>query len=231
MFAAIRYYATDYDDVMDVFARVCEALRADDLRRLRAWVELPTHRARFSTWLVAVVRNLTVDWFRQRDGRQRVSVVAEGLPPLRRCIFDHVFIEKRSHAETYELLRAGEAPNLSFHTFVTELAATYRTVTDGRRGQLLRELGGLPPPEPPDAGATEVVDLAESREALAAALETLAPEDRVAVELYVVEELPAQDVARIVGWPNAKAVYNRVYRALAGLREQLGRAGLGPGDR
>src|SRR2546430_2078161 len=27
IFAAIRHYAQDYDDVMDVFARVCEALR------------------------------------------------------------------------------------------------------------------------------------------------------------------------------------------------------------
>ena len=32
VFAAIRHYAQDYDDVMDVFARVCEALREDDLR-------------------------------------------------------------------------------------------------------------------------------------------------------------------------------------------------------
>ncbi|HUL69977.1 MAG TPA: hypothetical protein VLT17_07105, partial [Gemmatimonadales bacterium] len=31
---AIRHYAQDYDDVMDVFARVCEALREDDFRRL-----------------------------------------------------------------------------------------------------------------------------------------------------------------------------------------------------
>ena len=36
IFAAIRHYAQDYDDVMDVFARVCEALRADDSRRLKA---------------------------------------------------------------------------------------------------------------------------------------------------------------------------------------------------
>ena len=33
--AAIRHYARDTDDVMDVFARVCEALREDGLRRLR----------------------------------------------------------------------------------------------------------------------------------------------------------------------------------------------------
>src|SRR5438034_10539767 len=47
IFAAIRHYAQDYDDVMDVFARVCEALREDDLRRLRTYVAQPDHRARF----------------------------------------------------------------------------------------------------------------------------------------------------------------------------------------
>src|SRR6059036_2460654 len=73
IFAAIRHYAQDYDDVMDVFARACEVLRADDLRRLRCWVEQPEHRARFSTWLVTVVRHLTVDWFRHRDVRRRLS--------------------------------------------------------------------------------------------------------------------------------------------------------------
>ena len=88
IFAAIRHYAQDYDDVMDVFARVCEALREDDLRRLRVYVQQPEHRARFSTWLVTVVRHVTVDWFRQRDGRRRLSAVAEGLSPLRRRISD-----------------------------------------------------------------------------------------------------------------------------------------------
>ncbi len=44
IFAAIRHYAQDYDDVMDVFTRVCEALREDDLRRLRGYIEQPEHR-------------------------------------------------------------------------------------------------------------------------------------------------------------------------------------------
>lgn len=37
IFAAIRLYAQDYDDVMDVFTRVCEALREDGLRRLHTY--------------------------------------------------------------------------------------------------------------------------------------------------------------------------------------------------
>ena len=143
IFAAIRHYAQDYDDVMDVFTRVCEALREDDFRRLRAYAEQPTHRARFSTWLVTVVRHLTIDWFRHRDGRRRLPAIAEGLPPLRRRIFEHVFMHGRSHLEAYELTRSAEGgANLTFRQFLTELRATYQAVTDGRHGHLLGELGG-----------------------------------------------------------------------------------------
>jgi RNA polymerase sigma factor (sigma-70 family) len=227
IFAAIRHYAQDYDDVMDVFARVCESLREDDLRRLRTYAEQSDHRASFSTWLVTVVRNLTIDWFRHREGRHRISAVAERLPPLQRSIFEHVFLERRSHVEAYELIRASESPALSFRQFLSELRETYGAVTTGRRGRLLAELGTPVPNETEAEAPTDEDAAVEEAELLQEALRSLSPEDRVAVQMYVVDEMPAADVARVVGLPNAKAVYNRVYRALAILRERLERAGLG----
>jgi len=228
IFAAIRHYAQDYDDVMDVFARACEALRADDLRRLRSWVEQPDHRARFSTWLVTVVRHLTVDWFRHRDGRRRLSAVAEGLPPLRRRIFELVFLDRRSHIEAYELIHTSEAA-LTFREFLSELRATYHAVSTGRRGQILRDLA--PSSEavenlPADPAGPSATGAAEQSQLMERALGMLAPDDRLIVELYVLEELPAETVATVMGLANAKAVYNRAYRALAVVREHLERAGV-----
>lgn len=229
VFAAIRHYAQDYDDVMDVFARVCETLRADELRRLRVYVDQPDHSARFSTWLVTVVRHLTIDWFRHRDGRRRLSTVAEGLPPLQRRIFEHVFLDQRSHVEAYELIRAREQPALSFREFLAELRSTYRAVTAGRGGQMLRELGPVSdaletvPADPTGPSAT---DAAEQSQLVERALSALGPEDRLIVELYVLEELPAETVAKVLGLANPKAVYNRAYRALAAVRSQLERAGV-----
>jgi RNA polymerase sigma factor (sigma-70 family) len=222
IFAAIRHYAQDYDDVMDVFTRVCEALRNDDLRRLRVYVEQPDHRARFSTWLVTVVRHVTVDWFRHRDGRRRLAAVAESLPPLRRQIFEQVFLHKKSHVEAYELLKSADGLKLPFGQFLAEVAATYRAVTDGRRGRVVRDLA--PQPSPEVEPAPPLAD--DARAMLEQALGALNAEDRVAVELYVVDELPAAAVAKVLGLPNVKAVYNRVHRALALLREQLERAGV-----
>src|SRR5437879_12822035 len=76
VFSAIRHYARDYDDVMDVFAHVCAALRADDFARLRRCLAESDHRGKVSTWLVAVVRSQTVDRFGARGGRPRLTGLA-----------------------------------------------------------------------------------------------------------------------------------------------------------
>lgn len=226
--AAIRHYAQDYDDVMDVFARACEALRADEMRRLRVWVEEPEHRARFSTWLVTVVRHLTVDWFRHRDGRRRLSTVAEGLPPLRRRIFELVFLGRHTHIEAYELIRSRDVPALTFREFLTELRATYQSVATGRRGQLLRDLAPAPDAleNVVDPSGPDPLSIAEQGGLIEQALTLLSPDDRMLLELYVIEHVPAETVAKVLGLANAKAVYNRAYRALGMVREQLERAGV-----
>jgi DNA-directed RNA polymerase specialized sigma24 family protein len=230
IFASIRHYTQDYDDGMDLFAHVCEKLRADGMQRLRTRAEEPNPRARFSTWLVTVVRHLVVDWFRHRDGRHRLSSLAQGLSPLQRRIFELVFLDRRTHVETYELLCTREVPGITFREFLATLRETYRTVSVGRRGQLLRELGSVPPLSPTEADPPGPVEAAERHERLELALAALTPEDRLAVELYVLEELPAERVASILGLANAKAVYNRVYRALADLRGRLEQVGIRRGD-
>lgn len=230
IFATIRHFAEDYDDVMDIFAHVCLALREDSLARLRKYTTQPTHRARFSTWLVTVVRHLVIDWFRHRDGRKRLSRSVTALPPLQRKIFEYVFHGSRSHIEAYELIRTRDEMDLPFGQFLRELHATYRALSDNRKGQLMRELAGPLPPADPEPTCQLEAPLSDSREHLRRALGSLDAADRAAVQLFVVEELPAAEVARIVGWPNAKTVYNRVCRALTALRTQFERLGIGPGD-
>lgn len=217
IFAAIRHYVRDYDDVMDAFTRVCEALREDDLRRLRAFAR-SDGRARFSTWLVAVVHNLTVDFLRARDGRRRPGAAAERLTPVQREIYEQVILRGLSAGEAYEVVRSRDRPGLRFGAFLKELLAVHRAVGRGtsRRGD-----GGVDPPASNDPAAD-----AELRGIVAAVLGGLPPRDRAAVQLYVMDGVPAADVARMVGERDAKAVYNRVYRALAAIRESLEAAGI-----
>lgn len=224
VFAAIRHYVQDHDDVMDAFAQVCEGLRENDLHRLRAYERASNHPARFSTWLVVVVRNLCVDWIRQQYGRPRETAATRRLTSLQRRIHELVFTGLRSHSEAYELIRSRDGADLTFGTFLRELTTVYRVVTGGR-GRLPREMSAPPPPES-RVDAVDRIGIAETRQALAKALACLSAVDRAAVQMYLIDELPAADVARVLGLSNAKAVYNRVYRAMAAVREELERVGL-----
>ena len=224
IFGAIRRYTTESDDVMDVFARVCEVLRENDFARLRRCAARWEPDRPLSTFLYTVVHNITVDWFRHRDGRRRLSTVAAALPPLQQRIFEYVFVDGRSHVEAYELLRSRDAPDLAFGEFLGELSGTYRAVRRGPRGSIASQLAQSPPAAP-DAPPDPAV-ASEQRVLVSRALEALPADDRLAVQLYVVDEMPADQVARILGYPNVKTVYNRVYRALAVIREHLAQAGM-----
>ena len=172
---------------------------------------------------MVVVRHLAIDWFRHRDGRRRLTTATLALPPLERRIFELVFLDRQGHVEAYEIIRTGEAPTLGFREYLAALRATYRSVGSGRYPGLAREVP-LPPPE--DADPPDEEEAGHRREHLEMVLKTLSPEDRTALRLYVVEGMAADAVARVLGLPNTKAVYNRVYRILAALRSRLEQAGL-----
>lgn len=218
--SAVRYYLRDDDDVMDVFALVCESLRARDFARLRQYAAEDNHRASFSTWLVAVVRNRTVDWLRNRDGRTH-RLPPRHLGTLQQRIYQHVFVEHRTHRECYHLLAIADGLTVSEHEFSRALAETYHAVPrppDGSRAALRS-----PEPLPPDleAFAPGPESVGEDSSRLNEAMARLKDEDRLAVQLFVIDELSAAEVAAIVGWPSAKTVYNRVSRALRALKSWL----------
>lgn len=64
-----RFTQGDHDSVMDRYVFVLDALRHDNYRRLRAYSQ--DGRGSFTTWLVAVVRRLSVDEHRRRYGRSK----------------------------------------------------------------------------------------------------------------------------------------------------------------
>jgi RNA polymerase sigma factor (sigma-70 family) len=230
--ATVRRTLPDPEDRMEAFAHVCEGLAADELARLRRFQDGAGSRARFSTWLVTVVHHQLVDWLRQRDGRPRLKP-PRGLTKLQQRIFTHVFVGQRSHSEAYELVRAEPTCEVRFSTFLRELAEIYRIIEQARPGGVMHYLA---------KGASESIPgyyeewpenrlaAAAIRARLAPALATLSAEDRVALRLYVIERVPARDVARVLGWSGPKTVYNRVYRNLMQLRGLLEAGGVGPGD-
>lgn len=228
IFASIRHYTRDEDEVMDLFAHVCSELCDNQLARPRKYWDRATHAARFSSWLVTIVRHCVIDWLRQRTFRKRQEIV-EALTPLQQRIFDEVFVSRRSHVEAFEVISASAAPDLSFGAFLHELRATYRAVDSRRRTRLARELAGTAPLSEAEQIPGEPNDpavLLDIRLRIESALSRLDWDERLAVTMFVVHEMPAVAVAQALGWPNAKTVYNRVYRALAVLRTGLERQGI-----
>jgi RNA polymerase sigma factor (sigma-70 family) len=212
------------DDLMELFSEVCASLSIDDLAKLRRHTESPERH--FSTWLVTIVHHQCIDWVRQREGRRRVRT-PPGLSPLQQEIFERVFVDRHSHVETYELIKNTSHVELSFSAFLKVLAETYRAV-ERATGKAAARYLAAPPPLDDNSEPTleETVVAAESASELIKALEVLPADERLAIQLFVIDELPAERVARVVGWPNAKAVYNRVYRALLVLRRELERRGV-----
>ena len=224
--ATSRRTIEDDDSALDVFADVCYALSANELARLCRYHDRPEPKARFSTWLVTVVHNLVVDWLRKRDGRRRVKPPA-GLSVDKQEIFRRVFDEQHSHIEAYELVCAAMPGELSFGAFLKELSETYRIVQRTTAGGVMHYMAGAPPMREATSGnADDTLAAAGLVDRLAEVMESLPPDERLALQLSVIEELPAADVARTVGWPNAKAVYNRVYRLLGKLRDACERQGI-----
>jgi RNA polymerase sigma factor (sigma-70 family) len=226
--ATIRRALGSEGDVVDVFADVCHALAANELERLRRYDARGPHKARFSTWLVAVVHNQTIDWLRRRDGRPRPRVPA-GLSPVQEQIFEHIFVHRRTHAEAYELTRASH--DLSFGSFLKAVGATYRAIERTRtRGVMHYLTGPHPASEESPSNDEDAFAMSELAIRLEEVLGSMPVDERLALLLFVVDDMPAADVARLVGWPNAKAVYNRVYRALDNLRKRLEKQGISSSD-
>ena len=211
--ATIRRLVPDHDDVMDLFSTVCQALSADDFARLRRYSEDPREGASAATWLVGGGAQSHGGLAAPARGRRRLTVPRRS----RRCsreIYAAVCIGGHSHVEAYELIRARTGLSLSFPEFLREVRATHLLAPCPDRAPLRR-----PVRDPPRCHPTAPT---QPRQPIRLtdwpALASQPADVRLAVNLFVVEGMTAADVARLVGRPNAKAVYNRVSRALAHIR-------------
>lgn len=85
----IWQYDNDHDEVMDKYLWICTKLSVNDFLILKKFkIGTPEKTPKFTTWLVAVVRNLCVDAHRAKHGRRRLPKALLKLPELDRKIFD-----------------------------------------------------------------------------------------------------------------------------------------------
>jgi RNA polymerase sigma factor (sigma-70 family) len=103
-----RVMGGDQDAVMDRYAFILDALKRDDYRRLRAYVD--DGKSSFDTWLAVVARRLCMDEYRGRYGRaQSESETTIARRALRRNLGDLV----GSELGLDELLARDAAPDVA----------------------------------------------------------------------------------------------------------------------
>ena len=96
----------DEDAVMDRYAFILDALKRDDYRRLRAYVN--DGKSSFDTWLAVVARRLCMDEYRGRYGRAQSDAET---PAARRTVRRNLSDLVGSELGLDSLLAHGDAPD------------------------------------------------------------------------------------------------------------------------
>jgi RNA polymerase sigma factor (sigma-70 family) len=240
IYATIKLFSRDSDDQGDCFLFICEKLVDKRYRRLLAFK--PDGRARFSTWLRAVVRNLCLDWLRSRYGRKQTfrSIASEG--QLEREIFRYVFQHRLGLEQAWLELQASGV-SLSFDEF-EEHAVRIQNLLTSRQLWLLstantklssidEDAEGNTPIDVPDSalGPEDTLLLADIHESVSKTVETLEEADRLLIRLRYAQELGLAEIAGLLGLKDAQTADRRIREALERLRQHLGISGARAGKR
>jgi len=233
VYQVVHSFVAGVDERGDCFLYACEQLAANRFKRLHRFA--PDGRARFSTWLTAVVRNLCLDWHRHRFGRRRLFQSVAARPAIDQRIFGLVFQRGMSAEDVCRQLRAEGHP-LSF-VEVEERVETLRQCLTARQLWLLTS--AQPVVESLDNGSAEatsavqelvdpspdpemLASLHEIQDAVSRALRQLNDGERLLIRLRFHEGLSLEQVARLVGLKDAQTTDRRIREIIERLRVRLG---------
>jgi RNA polymerase sigma factor (sigma-70 family) len=228
----IQVFERGPDLVGDCFLFVCEKLCHDQFRRLRRFKS--DGRARFSTWLRVVVRNLCLDWHRQEFGRQQIFHTIARLTPLDQEVFRRVYIQNLTKEDCYfRLLEHYRELTLSLiedSLNRIQQALTPRQLwllqtrrpkaesledgTDEHEGSSRQTTD--PGPDPETLAAAK-----EQQAALESALGQLHASERLLLKLRFDQEMTLLGIARLMELKDAQTADRRIRDVLEKLRKKL----------
>lgn len=229
----VQFFERDADHAADCFVFVCEQLSRKRFQRLRRF-QLKG-RARFSTWLRVVVRNLCVDWHRKEFGRRRIFESIARLPTLDRKIFRCAYEDGMSPDQAFLLLRA-HFPHLTMRRIGEGLERIRQSLTSRQqwllsvrnlRVEALETLGaseeqvlGKQIPDP-RADPEALAALNEQRAAVATALSRLEKNERLLLRLRFEQGLTLAEIGRVTQLEDAQSVDRRIRKILERLRKDM----------
>lgn len=228
----LRSVGFDHDEAMDRFVYVCEKLSADRYRRLRQ-VRFAGSQGELVPWIRTVVRHLSISWARSVEGRRRLFKSIEQLPPFEQRVFEFYFWHGASPSEIQEHLRAA-GDGVSLSAVFDALDNVFEHLDANQLWRLASRLARHRPPisvgsphpesglifEPMDGGSSPEQKLLEKERAgqFETVLASLAPRDRLILQLRYEEALSLAEVADVVH-VSVSTVKNSVRASLARLRK------------
>ena len=233
----VQVFEREPDCRTDCFLFVCQQLSKNQFRRLRRFQ--PGGRARFTTWLQVVVRNLCLDWHRQEYGRQRAFQSVGRLDPLDQEVFREVYSRGLSQEDCFSRLRFTHA-SLTHEEVGRSLERIQRALTPRQlwllstRRPLIESLEGGRNGDQ-EASRPQIVDPRPDPESLAALKEQEDALDRALGRLYAPERLllllrfdqglTLLEIARLTELKDAQTADRRIRDVLEKLRRELTSAG------
>jgi RNA polymerase sigma factor (sigma-70 family) len=236
--STLRYLGFDYDEAMDRFVYVCEKLSEDGFRRLRE-VRFAGHHGEIVPWIRTVVRHLSISWARSVEGRRRLFKSIERLPRFEQRVFELYFWHGASPSEMHGHLRDEQQDDVPLFRVFDALSNVFDHLDVNQRWRLASRLARDRTPVPvgsahPEFGPgfepiaretspEQALLLKEQAIQFECAFESLAPRDRLVLQLRYEEALSLTEVAEVVH-VSVSTVKNSVRASLARLREIAGRS-------
>jgi RNA polymerase sigma factor (sigma-70 family) len=228
----VRYVEHDSDLVPDCFQFVCERLSADSFRRLKQFRRKGP--AAFTTWLRAVVRNLCLDWRRQRFGRHRLFKSISRLSGFDQEVFRYMYERRLSHEEAFQSLRSS-FPEVTHGRLAESEQRIERCLTPSQRRLLeerrVRQDRHASSPVDETVARQNVADpapnpevqvlLEERAQSLRSAIARLPPREQLMIRLRFEQELTLDQIGRLLELGNAQRVERQLKSVLSKLREAL----------
>lgn len=237
LYHTARAHAHDHDEAADCFLFLCEQLAQNNFRRLLKFN--PKGPASFVTWLRVVARNLCMDWHRKRTGRPRPFRALEHFSALEFEVYQCRIERGLSEFETLQLLKPS-FPDLQLAE-LAEVEATIANSLDSRQRWILytRQLSRADykssVADGEDDGVSELTDPRSNQEALVVHWEqeenlkkcvaSLAPQERLIIQLRFEENCSLEEIARLTGLRDAQRVHRHIGAILKKLRDGMAGGG------
>lgn len=225
----IRHFMEDDDEVMEVYAGICERFRASDFQVLRRY----RPEGELTSWLAVVVANACRDRFRKKKASSMPMSVIEKLNTLERLVFTYHYQEHLPHEDIAEIVSRRHRMPCTALEVVQAIARINELLSTRKRWLLLSALrsnqGTVSIDELSEYGFQPSVDAKVDAfdealqhrallDRLQGCLDRLDPEDQLLIHFRYEHDRSAPQITRIMHFENHKQVYTRLRTIVNRLR-------------